>query len=61
MQLTIATGHKIAGQVHGTQDAACLQCHAGMIIRVAREVVPEPDELAGVEVAFTAATHALQC
>ncbi|MCP8688448.1 DUF2254 domain-containing protein [Marinobacterium sedimentorum] len=50
---------QIAGHVQRAQDAACLQRHAGMIIRGAREAVPEADDLFAVEARFTAATQAL--
>jgi len=50
---------QIAGHVQHAPDAACLQRHAGMIIRGAREAVAEPDDLLDVEAAFTAATQAL--
>ena len=51
---------QIASHVQDTQDAACLQRHADMIIRGARQAVPEADDLADVEAAFKAATHALR-
>ncbi len=51
---------QIAGHVQSAQDAACLQRHAGMIVRGAREAVPEADDLAAVEAHFTAATQALR-
>ncbi|MBC7733926.1 MAG: DUF2254 domain-containing protein [Bacteriovorax sp.] len=51
---------QIASLVHGTQDAACLQRHADMIIRGARESVPEADDLADVEAAFTAVSRSLR-
>ncbi len=51
---------EIAGHVQSAQDTACLQRHAGMIVRGAREAVPEPDDLAAVEARFTAATQALR-
>ncbi len=51
---------QIAGHVQRGQDAACLQRHAGMIVRGAREAVPEPDDLRAVEAYFTAATGALR-
>ena len=50
---------QIAGHTQSSQDAACLQRHAGMIVRGAREAVPEEDDLAAVEISFTAATKAL--
>ncbi|WP_372827030.1 DUF2254 domain-containing protein [Polaromonas sp.] len=51
---------QVAGQVQRAPDAACLQRHSGMIIRAAREAVPEPDDLLDVEAAFMAATQALR-
>ncbi|MEP7299054.1 MAG: DUF2254 domain-containing protein, partial [Burkholderiales bacterium] len=50
---------QIAGHVQRAADAACLQRHAGMIVRGAREAVPEADDQLAVEVAFMAATQAL--
>lgn len=50
---------QIAGHVQSAQDASSLQRHAGMIVRGAREAVPEADDLAVVEAGFTAATQAL--
>ncbi len=50
---------QIATHVRHAQDAACLHRHAGMIIRGAREAVPEAEDLLAVESAFAAATHAL--
>ena len=51
---------QIAGHVQHAQDAACLQRHAGMIVRGAREAVPEADDRLAVEARFTAATQALR-
>ncbi len=51
---------QIAGQLHRAQDAACLQRHADMIVRGAREAVPEADDVRAVEARFTAATQALR-
>jgi uncharacterized membrane protein len=51
---------QIASHVQRGQDAACLQRHAGMIVRGAREEVPEADDLRTVEACFTAATEALR-
>jgi len=51
---------QIAGHVRSAQDAACLQRHAGMIIRGAREAVPEADDVLAVEAAFAKASHALR-
>lgn len=39
----------IAGYVRCAQDAACLQRHAGMIIRGVQEAVPEADDVLAVE------------
>lgn len=51
---------QIAGHAQSAEDASCLQRHAGMIIRGAREAVPEPDDLLAVEARFIAATQALR-
>jgi len=51
---------QIAGHVQRAPDTACLQRHAGMIVRGAREAVPEADDLLAVEAAFMAATQALR-
>lgn len=51
---------QIAGHVRSAQDVACLQRHAGMIIRGAREAVPEADDVLAVEAAFAKASHALR-
>jgi len=51
---------QIAGHMQHAQDMACLQRHADMIVRGAREAVPEADDLLAVEAAFTAATQALR-
>jgi uncharacterized membrane protein len=51
---------QIAGHVQSAPDAACLQRHAGMIVRGAQEAVPEPDDLLAVEAAFMTATQALR-
>lgn len=51
---------QIAGHARRAQDAACLQRHAHMIIRGAREAVPEADDLLAIEARFTTATHALE-
>ena len=54
---------QIADHVQRPQDAACLQHRADMIIRGAREAVPEADDLATVEAWFTVVIRALgdQC
>ena len=51
---------QIAGHVQHTQDADCLLRHAGMILRGAREAVPEADDRLAVETRFTAAAQALR-
>ncbi len=51
---------QIAAHIHRVQDAACLQRHAGMIVRGAREAVPDADDLAAVENSFMVATAALR-
>ncbi len=51
---------QIAGNVQSVQDASCLERHARMIVRGAREAVPEPDDLLAVEAGFMAATQALR-
>jgi uncharacterized membrane protein len=40
---------QIAGHAQSAEDASCLQRHAGMIIRGAREAVPEADDLLAFE------------
>ena len=58
---------QVAGHVRRAPDAACLLRHAHMIVRGAREAVPDADDLLAVEAAFTAtllavlaaASHAL--
>ena len=50
---------QVACHVQSASDAACLQRHAGMIVRGAREAVPEADDRRAVEAAFTAATQAM--
>jgi len=51
---------QVAGHVQRAQDLACLQRHACMIVRGAREGVPEADDLLAVEGAFRAVTQALR-
>jgi uncharacterized membrane protein len=51
---------QIAGHVNCLQQATCLQRQAGMIVKGAREAVPEADDVLAVEVRFTAATRALR-
>ena len=51
---------QIAEHVQRLPDTACLQRHADMIVRGAREAVPEADDLLAVEAAFMAATRALR-
>lgn len=51
---------QIAGQLQHAQHAACLQRHADMIVRGAREAVPEADDLLVVEARFLATAQALR-
>ena len=51
---------QIAGHVQHPQDAACLQRHAGMIVRGAREAVPEAEDRLAVEARFAAADLVLR-
>jgi uncharacterized membrane protein len=51
---------QIAGHVNSLQQATCLHRHAGMIVKGAREAVPEADDVLAVEERFTAATLALR-
>lgn len=51
---------QIAGCVRSAPDAACLQRHADMIVRGARQDVPEPDDLIDVDRRFKTATAALR-
>ena len=50
---------QIAGHVRSAQDAACLRRHADMIVRGARETVPEAGDRLDVEARYLAATTAL--
>ncbi len=50
---------QIAGHVRSAQDAACLRRHADMIVRGAREAVPEAGDRLDVEARYLAATTAL--
>ena len=50
---------QIAGRLRCAPNADCLQRHAEMIVRGARDAVPEVNDLRAVEAAFLAATHAL--
>lgn len=50
---------QIAGNVQHPQDAACLQRHAEMIVRGAREAVPEAEDLLAVEARFMVAAQVL--
>jgi uncharacterized membrane protein len=50
---------QIAGHVQHRQDGACLQRHADMIVRGAREAVPEAEDLLAVEARFMAAAQVL--
>lgn len=51
---------QIAGHVQHKRDAACLQRHAGMIVRGARDAVPEADDRLAVEARFTVADRVLR-
>jgi uncharacterized membrane protein len=50
---------KIADHVQRSPDAFCLQRHADMLVRGAREAVQDVDDLLDVEMRFTIATKAL--
>lgn len=50
---------QIAGHVKSAQDASSLQRHANMIVRGARDAVPEPEDLLAVEARFAKASKAL--
>lgn len=50
---------QIAGHVQHTHQAACLQRQADMIVKGAREAVPEAQDRQAVEVRYGAATQAL--
>ena len=51
---------QIARHVQHASDAASLQRHADMIVRGAREAVPEAEDRQAVEVRYVAATQALR-
>jgi uncharacterized membrane protein len=51
---------QIAGHVNSAQQATCLQRQAGMIVKGAREAVPEAEDVLAVEARFTTATRALR-
>ena len=51
---------QIARHVQHAPDAACLQRHADMIVRGARDAVPEAEDRLAVEARFMAATQALR-
>lgn len=51
---------QIAIHVRRVEDADCLQRHAGMIVRGAREAVPEMEDVLAVEARFAEATDALR-
>jgi uncharacterized membrane protein len=51
---------QIACHVQHPRDAVCLQRHAGMIVRGAREAVPEADDRLAVEARFMAADQVLR-
>ena len=48
---------QVAGHVQQAQDASCLQRHADMIVRGAREAVPEAEDRRAVEARFMAASQ----
>lgn len=50
---------QIAGHVQRAQNAACLQRHASMIVRGAREAVPEAEDRLAVEARYSATIQAL--
>lgn len=50
---------QIAGRIQRTEDAVCLQRQADMIVRGAREAVPELEDVRDVETHFTKASQAL--
>ena len=51
---------QVAGQMQDAQHAACLLRHADMIVRGARESVPEAEDLLAVEAHFLAAAQTLR-
>ncbi len=51
---------EIADHVHCSQDADCLQRHVNMIIKGAREAVPDPEDVSAVETRYTATTLRLR-
>ncbi|WP_207303101.1 hypothetical protein, partial [Pseudomonas antarctica] len=51
---------QIAVHVNSVQQATCLQRHAGMIVKGARDAVPETDDVLAVEARFTEAIRALR-
>jgi uncharacterized membrane protein len=51
---------QVARHVQSAQDASCLLRHADRIVRGAREAVPEPDDRAAVEDAFTTTAQVLR-
>lgn len=51
---------QIAAHVRHARDAACLQRHADMIVRGAREAVPEAEDVLAVEARFMAAAQVLR-
>lgn len=50
---------QIAGRIQRTEDAACLQRQADMIVRAARDAVPEVEDVRAVETHFRTASQAL--
>jgi len=51
---------QIAGQVQRPQDTACLLRHTDMIVRGAREAVPEAEDLLAVETCYMVAAQVLR-
>lgn len=51
---------QIARQLQRIQDATCLQRQADMIVRAAREAIPEAEDLLAVEARFSSATQILR-
>ena len=51
---------QIANHVHCSQDADCLQRHVNMIVKGAREAVPDPEDVSAVETRYTATTLRLR-
>lgn len=51
---------QVAVHVQHARDAACLQRHADMIVKGAREAVPEAEDVLAVEARFMSAARALR-